>query len=79
MKFNVDDFHFCKSFGELKDGEVFYTEASGTLWMKLRENDFLYNSLYNSAVALDNGTVCSFKNDDDVIKVDIECKITLSN
>lgn len=75
MKFNVDDFKFCKTFEDLKNGDVFYTEASGTLWIKLRENNYLYNS----AVALDDGTICSFRDDDYVVKVNIKCEITLSN
>lgn len=75
MKFNVDDFQFHTPFGDLKNGETFYFEPSGTIWMKLYEDEFLYNS----AVALDDGTVCQFKDDEDVIKVDIKCEITFSN
>ena len=65
---------FYKLFGDLKNGEVFYTEASGILWMKLREDGFLYNS----AVALDDGTVCTFDDNERVIKLDMKCEITFS-
>lgn len=74
---NVNDLNFCKPFKELKNGEVFYTTASGTLWMKLRQTENLVDD--NSAVALDDGTVCSFIDNEDVIKVDIKCEISLSN
>ena len=68
---NVNDLTFYKPFEELKNGEVFYTEASGTIWMKLREDEFLYNS----AVSLDDGTVCAFGDEENVIKVNLECKV----
>ena len=73
MKFNLDDFKIYTPFGELKNGEVFYTEASGTLWMKLCD------AIHNSAVALDDGTVCTFGEKERVIKVNVKCEITISH
>lgn len=74
MKFNADDFKFQTCFRDLKNGETFYYEPSGIIWMKLRENEFCYSS----AVSLDDGSVCTFSDDELVIKVDVECKITIS-
>lgn len=73
MKISIDNFKYRTCFGDLKGGETFYYEPSGIIWMKLQEQEFLYNS----AVALDDGTVCQFADDEYVIKVDIECEITL--
>lgn len=42
--------------------------------MKLHE----CNAFSNSAVALDDGVVAVFNDDESVIKVDVECKITFS-
>lgn len=71
MKLNVNenDFNFDTSFGALENGETFFYEPSGVIWMKLNED-------YNNAVALDDGTVCEFNDDERVIKVDIKCEVT---
>lgn len=70
MKFILNNFN--TSFRDLKNGETFYYEPSGVIWMKLRDGD-----MYNSAVALDDGTVCQFDDSERVVKVDVECKISL--
>ena len=68
MKFNVDDFLKPYTFGDLKCGETFYYEPSGIIWMKLREDEYVYNS----AVSLDDGTICAFSDNEHVIKLDIK-------
>lgn len=74
MKFNANDFDFYTPFGDLNSGDTFYYEPSGVIWMKLHED----GDFYNRAVALDDGVVAIFNDDEGVIKVDIECKITFS-
>jgi hypothetical protein len=73
MKINVDDLTIYTSFGALENGETFYYEPSDVIWMKLREDEYP-----NSAVSLDDGTVCMFNDDERVIKVDIECEVTVN-
>ncbi len=73
MNINVNDFNIYTPFGDLENGEAFYYEPSGIIWMKLLDGDF-----HNYAVALDDGTVCEFSDHERVVKVDIECKITIS-
>lgn len=75
MKINVDNYKFYTLFGELKNGETFYYEPSGVIWMKIAKHD----GFYNCAVALDDGIVSQFDDDDRVIKVDIKCEIAISN
>ena len=74
MKISVDDVKIYRQFGELENGETFYYEPSGIIWMKLLDGDF-----HNCAVALDDGTVCEFGDHERVIKVDIKCTITISS
>ena len=74
MKFNVDDFKFQALFKDLKNGETFYYEPSGVVWMKLCEN----THFHNQAVALDDGMVCEFDDNDLVVKVNIKCEVTIS-
>ena len=74
MKINTDNFEFYTPFGDLNSGDTFYYEPSGVIWMKLHE----CNAFSNSAVALDDGVVAVFNDDESVIKVDVECKITFS-
>jgi hypothetical protein len=75
MKINVNNYKFYTLFGELKSGETFYYEPSGVVWMKIAKHD----GFYNCAVALDDGIISQFDDEDRVIKVDIKCEIAISN
>lgn len=74
MNFN---FKFYTLFGNLKNGDTFYYEPSGVIWMKLREDE--KNTYHNKAVSLDDGTVCTFDNEECVIKLDIHSEVVFSN
>lgn len=76
MKFNANDFDFYTPFGDLNSGDTFYYEPSGVIWMKLFED--ADKTFSNNAVALDDGVIGAFNDDESVIKVDVECKITFS-
>lgn len=69
MKIDVN-FKNTNRFGDLRGGDTFWYELSGTLWMKLiitYDGDNV-ETIYN-AVALDDGTLSEFGDNEVIIPI----------